>query len=206
MDYKNFIRRISVSLIFLFIYYFIVYINTDYLTVFGIIIYLAIIYEIIKFFKINLFFILFYLLFSFLFFLIYTNYFFNILEFNFFIFTIIIFDSFSYLIGTKFGKNKLFIILSPKKTLEGLIGGIFITNILLSIYLYYYEILLENILFINLIILSSFFGDLLQSYFKRSNNLKDSSNFLPGHGGFFDRFDSFIFSIIFLFFYTLFTK
>ncbi|PPR49378.1 MAG: Phosphatidate cytidylyltransferase [Alphaproteobacteria bacterium MarineAlpha5_Bin5] len=203
MDYKNFIRRISVSLFFLFIYYIIVYINTDYLTVFGIIIYLAIIYEIIKFFKINLFFILFYLLFSFLFFLIYTNYFFNIVEFNIFIFTIIIFDSFSYLIGTKFGKNKLFIILSPKKTLEGLIGGIFITNILLSIYLYYYEILLENILFINLIILSSFFGDLLQSYFKRSNNLKDSSNFLPGHGGFFDRFDSFIFCIILLFFYQV---
>ena len=205
MDYKNFIRRISGSLIFLFIYYFIVYINTDYLTIFGIKIYLAIIYEIIKYFKINLFFILFYLLFSFLFFLIYTNYFFNILEFNFFIFTIILFDSFSYLIGTKFGKNKLFIILSPKKTLEGLIGGIFITNILLSIYLYYfyYEILLENLFFINLIILSSFFGDLLQSYFKRCNNLKDSSNFLPGHGGFFDRFDSFIFCIIILFFYQV---
>ena len=205
MDYKNFIRRISVSLFFLFIYYIIVYINIDYLTVFGIIIYLAIIYEIIKYFKINLFFILFYLLFSFLFFLIYTNYFFNIFEFNFFIFTIIIFDSFSYLIGTKFGKNKLFIILSPKKTLEGLIGGIFFTNTLLSIYLYYfyYEILIENIFFINLIILSSFFGDLLQSYFKRSNNLKDSSNFLPGHGGFFDRFDSFIFCIIILFFYQV---
>ena len=45
---------------------------------------------------------------------------------------------------------------------------------------------------------NTLFGDLIQSFFKRKNNIKDSSNFLPGHGGFFDRFDSFISSIIFL--------
>ena len=45
-------------------------------------------------------------------------------------------------------------------------------------------------------------GDLIESYFKRINNIKDSSKYLPGHGGFFDRFDSFISSIIFLTLYS----
>ena len=48
----------------------------------------------------------------------------------------------------------------------------------------------------NLVIVFSFFGDLIQSYFKRLNFLKDSGNFIPGHGGFFDRFDSFLLVII----------
>ena len=41
-----------------------------------------------------------------------------------------------------------------------------------------------------------FLGDIIRSFFKRKNNLKNSSDFLPGHGGIFDRFDSFMFSII----------
>ena len=57
---------------------------------------------------------------------------------------------------------------------------------------------------INSFILFSLLGDLLQSFFKRKNNIKDSSNFLPGHGGFFDRFDSFLSSIILLFGYSYF--
>ena len=53
------------------------------------------------------------------------------------------------------------------------------------------------ILFIFLIIITSFSGDIIESYFKRKNKLKNSSKLIPGHGGVFDRFDSFLFSIIF---------
>ncbi len=48
-----------------------------------------------------------------------------------------------------------------------------------------------------MIIISAFIGDIIESFFKRKNNLKNSSNLIPGHGGVFDRFDSFLFSIIF---------
>ena len=58
------------------------------------------------------------------------------------------------------------------------------------------------IILLNIIIIFSILGDLTQSLFKRKNNIKDSSNFLPGHGGFFDRFDSFISSIILLTLYS----
>ena len=58
-----------------------------------------------------------------------------------------------------------------------------------------YEFSLNIIIFLILLIMCSFLGDIIESYFKRKNKLKNSSNFLPGHGGFFDRFDSFIFAI-----------
>ena len=57
---------------------------------------------------------------------------------------------------------------------------------------------------VNLTIFISIIGDLIESFFKRKNNIKDSSKFLPGHGGFFDRFDSFIASIIMLTLFSLF--
>ena len=111
---------------------------------------------------------------------------------------IIIFDIFSYIIGSKYGSRKILKKISPNKTLEGLIGGILFSLIFSSILIILLEskINLINILFIIMIISFSFFGDIIESYFKRINNIKNSSNLLPGHGGFFDRFDSLIFSII----------
>ena len=56
---------------------------------------------------------------------------------------------------------------------------------------------LKLIIFIIYYYFSAFIGDIIESYFKRKNNIKNSSEFIPGHGGVFDRFDSFLFSIIF---------
>ena len=119
------------------------------------------------------------------------------LNFNLFILTVITFDIFSYLIGKIFGKNKLTKI-SPNKTIEGLFGGIIFSFIFSILFSYIFNIIINTKLyiFILLIILFSFIGDIIESYFKRKNNLKNSSNFVPGHGGVFDRFDSFLFSII----------
>jgi len=122
----------------------------------------------------------------------------NFTKFNLLIIIIISFDIFSYLIGSKIGKNTIAISISPNKTYEGLFGGI-ISSIFISIFYSLYINLTVNlylIIFILLIIVSSFIGDMVESYFKRQNNIKNSSNYLPGHGGFFDRFDSFIISII----------
>ncbi len=204
MDYNNFFSRLFVSIFFFTTYIFIVYFDENYLIIFGLIIYLIIFYEIYKFFKKKIYIIYFYTIISFLFFCFYTSFYFNFLEFNFFILIIILFDTFSYLLGAKFGKLKIFSKLSPNKTLEGYIYGITLTNILSIFFvIYFYKLFLfEKIIFINLIILTALIGDLFQSYFKRINKLKDSSNYLLGHGGFFDRFDSFIFSIIFLTIYN----
>ena len=131
----------------------------------------------------------------------YFNLNFSVYEFTIIILGISFFDSFCYITGKIFGKKKLFIKISPNKTLEGLIGGIIATNLLVVLIFIFFEFIIINskisfILQANLIMIFSFFGDLIQSYFKRKNNLKDSSKFIPGHGGFFDRFDSFLLVII----------
>tara|TARA_Y100000768_G_C23963505_1_gene676679 strand:+ start:918 stop:1328 length:411 start_codon:yes stop_codon:yes gene_type:complete len=120
------------------------------------------------------------------------------LNFNLFILTVITFDIFSYIVGKSFGKNKLTKI-SPNKTIEGLLGGIFISLFCSLLFSYIFEININTklVIFILLNISFAFVGDIIESYFKRKNNLKNSSELIPGHGGVFDRFDSFLFSIIF---------
>jgi len=121
----------------------------------------------------------------------------NFINFNLFVFIVITFDSFSYIFGKIIGANKL-IKISPNKTIEGFFGG-FLTSIFLSLLLFdnfNYVINRELVLYVFLIIISAFLGDIIESFFKRKNNLKNSSELIPGHGGIFDRFDSFLFSII----------
>ncbi len=103
-----------------------------------------------------------------------------------------IYDSVAYIIGVKFGRYKLFHSVSPKKSWEGFIGGLVFTP--LTAYLCFKIIgsitLTEWMVYSFIIVVFSTFGDLVESLFKRSIQLKDSGKSLPGHGGFLDRFDS----------------
>ena len=198
MVYKNFFLRLIFSLLFILIYFIIILIDINYLFFLIFFIYIFIIYEIFFYFKKYKFIPIIYTLISFWFFL-QINFDKKILiNFNLFIFVVISFDISSYLIGKYSGKNKL-IKISPNKTIEGFLGGITLSLLSGIFYSYIFEIKinLKIIIFICLIIIFAFIGDIIESYFKRKNNLKNSSEFIPGHGGVFDRFDSFLFSIIF---------
>ena len=201
MVYKNLFTRIFSSLVILIIYILSLYSSLS-LLIFGIIIYLFIIYEILNFFVKNLPLILIYYFLSIISFFLLINFYYNFYLFNYLILIIVLFDSFSFVSGSYFGKNYPFKKLSPKKTIEGYIGGILITNVIMFIVYSFNLLNIYDFLLMNIIIISAIFGDLIQSYFKRINNIKHSSNLLPGHGGFFDRFDSFMSSIIVLLFYS----
>ncbi len=104
-------------------------------------------------------------------------------------------DIFAYLIGKKIGKLRIFPKISPNKTIEGYIGSTFCTLFLFTLFFLYYNLSdLILFLYVIIIIISSFFGDLYVSYFKRKLNIKDLGKLFPGHGGVLDRIDSWLFS------------
>ncbi|MCP3659522.1 MAG: phosphatidate cytidylyltransferase [Bacteroidetes bacterium] len=107
-------------------------------------------------------------------------------------------DSGAFFIGKLFGKNKLFKRISPNKTWEGAIGGI-LFSLILSFLLKQFPIFQIKMWYLTSFVISitSVLGDLVASSLKRNFNIKDSGNFLPGHGGLLDRFDSFLISIPF---------
>ncbi|MBI9072758.1 MAG: phosphatidate cytidylyltransferase [Melioribacteraceae bacterium] len=115
-------------------------------------------------------------------------------------------DSAAFFLGIKFGKNKLFPRVSPKKSWEGAIAG-FVFSIIAMLILNY--TILDFIhwskaLILGLIIgIIGQMGDLVESLFKRDANIKDSSALIPGHGGVLDRFDSLLFTapVVYLYFY-----
>ena len=100
-------------------------------------------------------------------------------------------DTGAYLVGSKFGRTKLFERHSPKKTWEGFIGGIVITiGIALILDNFFTEEPLQNLIWMAVLIsVFGTIGDLIESMLKRSLNVKDSGGILPGHGGLLDRFD-----------------
>ena len=106
-------------------------------------------------------------------------------------------DIFSFLVGVPLGRHHFAPRLSPKKTVEGLIGGfagLIGTAILLNHVLGLGNAVWEVILYCVFLFPVAVFGDLIESFLKRSADLKDSSHLLPGHGGILDRLDSLVMS------------
>lgn len=118
-------------------------------------------------------------------------------------------DTFAYIVGKSIGKHKLYEKISPKKTIEGFLGGIVFAVIASYIIATYYIEGKQTAQFIWLgfaLIVGIFgtIGDLIESKFKRIANVKDSGKIMPGHGGILDRLDSVIFVAPFIFlFYQL---
>jgi phosphatidate cytidylyltransferase len=112
-------------------------------------------------------------------------------------------DSFAFLVGKNFGKTKLFVSVSPKKTIEGFIGGLvfaLIAGYIISTF--NKDFTITNWLIIALIVsVIGTIGDLVESKFKRQANIKDSGNIMPGHGGMLDRLDSLLFAAPFVYLY-----
>ncbi len=123
----------------------------------------------------------------------------------FYIFIIWANDVFAYLFGITLGRHRLFERISPKKSWEGFFGGLlgamamgYVASLVLEA---------NAMTWIGLALVAAIagvFGDLVESLFKRSVDLKDSGNFIPGHGGWLDRFDALIFSAPFAFVYVIF--
>jgi phosphatidate cytidylyltransferase len=118
-------------------------------------------------------------------------------------------DSFAYFIGKNFGKQKLFPSVSPKKTFEGFLGGLFFACVssyfiatYSKVYTDEYPITITFTDWLILAITISVFGtlgDLIESKFKRQASVKDSGVIMPGHGGLLDRLDSIIFATPFIY-------
>ena len=104
-------------------------------------------------------------------------------------------DSGAYFTGYFLGKHKMAPHLSPKKTIEGSVGGVLLTVVAALIIQRFLPIapnMLNAVIVALLVAFGAIVGDLFESYLKRSFGVKDSGNILPGHGGFADRFDSFL--------------
>lgn len=105
-------------------------------------------------------------------------------------------DSFAYLVGKTLGRNKLYPSISPKKTIEGTLGG-FVFTLLAAYFMARYEPILDLtqwMILAAVIVIMGSLGDLLESKLKRQAGVKDSGAILPGHGGMLDRLDSLIFA------------
>ena len=197
---SNFKKRLSVSLLAFPLIYILLY-QKVLSNLLILIVFLFCIFEWVKIFKKKnaIFFLGIIVLFVFLLSLLRI---YNFDEFNLIFLWLIILtwlsDIGGYIFGKLFGGPKLTQI-SPNKTWAGAIGSIILSQFAFLIFFlnssYKFNI---NIIFMQLFLsIIGQFGDILMSYVKRKNNKKDTSNFIPGHGGFLDRVDGLIWIIIF---------
>ena len=114
-------------------------------------------------------------------------------------------DIMAYFSGYLLGKHKLCPKISPKKTIEGSIGGILGSVILSGLFGYFFmpEVLIHCMIIGVLGGIVSQFGDLTASVFKRKMGIKDYGNLIPGHGGILDRFDSVLFTGPMVYYYIV---
>ncbi|MGX7106661.1 phosphatidate cytidylyltransferase [Hutsoniella sourekii] len=116
----------------------------------------------------------------------------------------------AYVFGRQFGKRKLAPHISPNKTIEGSLGGIALSTVIGIIYVNLFNpnfVMLTNVWILTIVMsIMGQLGDLVESMIKRHFKVKDSGNFMPGHGGVLDRFDSMIFtSFIFMMWLNIFS-
>ncbi len=117
-------------------------------------------------------------------------------------------DTGAYLVGSKIGKRKLFERISPKKSWEGSFGGAFLSLIAAYVVSKMFPIfpIRDWFMIAFIIVVMGTLGDLVESLYKRSKNVKDSGTLLPGHGGILDRFDSLLLASPFIYSYLEWTK
>lgn len=114
-------------------------------------------------------------------------------------------DTMAYFVGMAFGRRRIAPALSPKKTLEGAVGGFAGSILVAAAFSFIYSFLpLSKVLLLGLTLgAAAQVGDLLESAFKRQAGVKDSSDLIPGHGGILDRIDSTLFTAPLVYYFVL---
>jgi phosphatidate cytidylyltransferase len=112
-------------------------------------------------------------------------------------------DTFAYFIGSALGRHKLAPDISPKKSVEGFVGGVIGAILAVVVFGHFTAIPMIHRLVTGMLVgLVSPIGDLAESALKRFCGVKDSGSLLPGHGGVLDRFDSILFSVPVIYYYV----
>lgn len=115
-------------------------------------------------------------------------------------------DIFAYLTGMAIGKHKLFERISPKKTIEGSLGGLVMTILTAFLVNHFWLNMMSDLKMIGMALIVVVFGslgDLCESMMKRQAGVKDSGNVIPGHGGILDRFDATFLAVPFVYCYLM---
>jgi len=116
-------------------------------------------------------------------------------------------DTFAYFAGCAMGKHKLCEKISPKKTIEGFIGGLIGTTASVAGLGVFFGLDVVTMAVLGFIIcIVATLGDLVESVVKRYTGIKDSGNIIPGHGGIWDRFDSVLYTVPLVYYFMYVTK